>query len=366
MDFSTLVDRPAQRAAVYEALLGPSRGAHIVGQRGSGKTTLAQVIADQMVDVFRGGVAYVAANPMMTLESAFSRHFSPRLLERSLLIIDDADFLLPRASNDIAFLQKQEQRLSFLLISTGITDIGRDLPIIRLGPLSMGQIEDLMRKRFHYQNQQFSREISKLSGGDLWKLIAILTLISSTKEGAQKVLTWLQNFERVGILGPDGEPIARDQLIRSPIVTDVISANERLVTMVRVDPQLMHKLSSREFEELVAELLYKQGYDVELTPPSNDGGFDIRAARKDGVGEFLYLVECKRYSPTHPVGVSIVRSLHGVVQQQQATAGVVVTSSVFTRGAKEFQQSVPHTLSLRDYVELQRWLENTQARHSRA
>jgi restriction system protein len=77
------------------------------------------------------------------------------------------------------------------------------------------------------------------------------------------------------------------------------------------------------------------------------------------------LVECKKYAPKHKVGVQIVRALHGVVQQKRATAGLVATTSYFTRGAKEFRQELAHQMQLADYVELQNWLGGTIAPHLR-
>ena len=95
-------------------------------------------------------------------------------------------------------------------------------------------------------------------------------------------------------------------------------------------------LDHKMLKEIVAEILDKKGYEVTLTPASGDGGFDIFPAWKEGLGQFLYLVECKRYVPPNKVGAEIVRSLHGVVQLQRATAGAIVTTSFFTSGAEKF------------------------------
>ena len=70
-----------------------------------------------------------------------------------------------------------------------------------------------------------------------------------------------------------------------------------------------------------AEHDYKiRGYDVELTPQTRDGGKDIYAARRDDLGTFLYIVECKRYAPDNPVGVEVIRALHGVADIDRVTA----------------------------------------------
>jgi restriction system protein len=121
---------------------------------------------------------------------------------------------------------------------------------------------------------------------------------------------------------------------------------------------LAWRLPPRKFEEIVAEILCKQGFSIELTPASGDGGFDIYAARRDGLGSFLYLVECKRYVPPNKVGVEVVRSLYGVIQTQRATAGAIVTTSYFTAGAQEFQRQVQYQMHLHDYLVLQRWIKD--------
>jgi restriction system protein len=126
--------------------------------------------------------------------------------------------------------------------------------------------------------------------------------------------------------------------------------------MLQRAPQLAWTLPPRKFEEIVAELLERMDYEVTLTPASGDGGFDIYAARKDGLGKFLFLVECKRYVPPHKVGVQVVRQLYGVLNAHRANAGAIVTTSFFTAGAEQFRSQVPHQMQLHDYIKLQDWI----------
>ena len=135
---------------------------------------------------------------------------------------------------------------------------------------------------------------------------------------------------------------------------------EKLFEAAETNPNALYTMSPREFELLVAELLHRQGYSIEVTPPSKDGGIDIYAAQSSEISNFLFLVECKRYARHNPVQVDVVRSLYGNVAKKQATAGLVVTSSTFTRGARAFQREVAHQLSLRDYVDLHKWLARTR------
>ena len=133
--------------------------------------------------------------------------------------------------------------------------------------------------------------------------------------------------------------------------------NEELVKYLAEHPKRLYSLNPRKFEELVEAIFRDFGYDVVLTPRSRDGGLDIRAIRKDSVGTLLYLIECKRYAETRPVGVEIVRSLYGVTANEHASCGLIVTTSHFTRGAKEFADKLRYQVSLRDYNDLVSWIK---------
>ncbi|WP_106917105.1 restriction endonuclease [Chryseobacterium aurantiacum] len=133
--------------------------------------------------------------------------------------------------------------------------------------------------------------------------------------------------------------------------------NKRLIRDLAKTPDLMYKLTSRQFEELVAELFVQEGYEVELTKSTVDGGKDIYAAKTTVFGQFLYVVECKKYSPENKVGVNVLRSLYGVVQNEKVTSGIIVTSSYFTKNARNFQQNIKHQLQLNDFNNLCKWLE---------
>ncbi len=100
----------------------------------------------------------------------------------------------------------------------------------------------------------------------------------------------------------------------------------------------------------------RKGYDVELTPATRDGGKDIYVAHKNDLGSFLYLVECKNYNPTRKVEVDVVRNLYGVVSAENATCGIIATTSYFTKQAQDFQQSVKFRMSLNDFNSIKQWL----------
>lgn len=122
-------------------------------------------------------------------------------------------------------------------------------------------------------------------------------------------------------------------------------------------PELLYSLPPRKFEELVAAVFRNNGFEVELTPETRDGGVDIVAVQKNGFGgNTLHLVECKRYLPENKVSIGIVQRMLGVVEQHRATQGIIVTTSSFSREAHICAQSSQYRLGLNGYTDLSKWL----------
>ena len=122
----------------------------------------------------------------------------------------------------------------------------------------------------------------------------------------------------------------------------------------------IYRLEPRKFEELVAELLTRTDYKVELTPPKSDGGRDILAYHESELGRHLHLFECKRYALHNKVGVHLVRSLFGVLSDENATSAILITTSEFTRGALQLEARNAHRLALRDHRYLQEWIRRVR------
>ncbi|RYG98628.1 MAG: restriction endonuclease [Alphaproteobacteria bacterium] len=131
---------------------------------------------------------------------------------------------------------------------------------------------------------------------------------------------------------------------------------QELLERLAGDPKELFSMHPRAFEELVARLMERMGFKVELTKQTRDGGRDVLALKDDGLLQSLYLVECKRYAPDRIVGVDRVRSLYGVLMAERATAGIVVTTSRFTAGAVSFAGELRYQMQLKDYDDLLRWI----------
>jgi len=127
-----------------------------------------------------------------------------------------------------------------------------------------------------------------------------------------------------------------------------------LNTLIR-DPSLHRELNWRTFERLLAAILERLGYEIELQRGTKDGGTDIIAIkRQTEFGAHRYLVQAKRWSAK--VGIEPVRELLFLRQHVGATKACLATTSTFTAGARQLAREYQWCLELRDYERLQDWI----------
>ena len=85
---------------------------------------------------------------------------------------------------------------------------------------------------------------------------------------------------------------------------EILAVQDSLLALARERPAFLDEISPRQFEELLQELLLEQGFDVELTATTRDGGCDLIAVSRDQLGiKTKYVVEAKHYSRLNKVGV---------------------------------------------------------------
>lgn len=167
----------------------------------------------------------------------------------------------------------------------------------------------------------------------------------------------LEPFEAPTLVDITGKPIPKEEDVPSRIITVTQDLRDGLLSQVAENPELLYDISPREFELFVCQILVKQGFDVSVTPASKDGGKDLLVAAQGELGSFMVYVECKKYAKNRPVGVEIVRELYGTIEADRVTAGLLATTSTFTRGAREFQRTIEHRMALADFFNLLDWLE---------
>jgi RNA polymerase sigma factor (sigma-70 family) len=157
---------------------------------------------------------------------------------------------------------------------------------------------------------------------------------------------------RTTLLRPDGTPADPASAETREFEIRVAEVSDELIQALMANPDLLYELAPRRFEELVAELYDRRGFEVVLTPPTGDDGVDVYVVRHDELGSSLTVVQCKRYAARNKIGAALVRELQGSVSALRASAGVLLTTSFFTKGARRIEEQFKYQLTLHDYFDL--------------
>lgn len=139
-----------------------------------------------------------------------------------------------------------------------------------------------------------------------------------------------------------GDQCAPEAPVRSPMPEDQALRRAMLLAM---DPVEFERHVMSFFEGPDTE-------DVSITRQTGDKGIDGFAKHSNG----LIVVQCKRNASANPVGGPAVRDFSGAMLFHQAWRGYLVTTSGFTRDAKEIAHARGNLL-LVDMNDLVRWPE---------
>jgi hypothetical protein len=182
-----------------------------------------------------------------------------------------------------------------------------------------------------------------------------------------KMLTGEESKEIFSVLGgqlysfSDGFLLPEEKIITTVRPT-IMSATDKLIDKLRMQPESIYDLSPRQFEELLANLLSDMGWEVELTKATRDGGKDILAYLDTDLGKMLCLVEAKKYRKDRKIGVDLVRTLYGTLCDHQANSAMLITTSSFSPDAKAFQKRHEYQLRLRAFGDIALWIKNYKNR----
>lgn len=123
-----------------------------------------------------------------------------------------------------------------------------------------------------------------------------------------------------------------------------------------------NRISPRDFEHLIADLLTALGFEVELTAATRDGGIDIIATQKraDPFGGNVlserWMVQTKLYRDRR-VGVEFLREVVGLTQMhKEFDQALVVTTGQLTSVATEYLASLRSRVRVIEGTELRRLL----------
>lgn len=140
---------------------------------------------------------------------------------------------------------------------------------------------------------------------------------------------------------------------------DAMSAASAILNAALVDDLggAIRSITPQRFERLILDLLIAMGYgggDIEngrMTKASGDGGID-GIINEDALGLDAVYVQAKRYAPDNTVGRPDIQRFIGSLTGEGATKGVFVTTSSFSREAREYVGRIQQRVVLIDGVAL--------------
>jgi restriction system protein len=355
----TFVGRKTELDRLASEFRGGARGFPdmpivVTGPAGIGKTALVGEFVRQFET--RRRVVWISCREFARDASAFDEAMRSRISDDSmrdvLVVLDGADEI-PKEK----FREALRRVVNFKRVRTVIVTSRNELElrgerVLRLEGLLSTEMEDLIEGKLH---GSLSRESILKVAGIVNGHPLTLSLIAKMAESLDP-----EQFRRVldGHLYDlnDDSPADKKSLIAvaRPII---ISANEAMIAGLKKQPRDIFKLTPRQYEELVAELLHDIGYEVTLTQATRDGGKDILASMRTELGEFLCLVEAKHYREDRKIGVSLVRTLYGTLCDYQASSAMLVTTSSYSKDAQALQKKHKYELSLRNYTDVVGWIQ---------
>lgn len=282
-----------------------------------------------------------------------------------------------------------------IIVNTSITRIQQQIinsvnrPIFQLNDLS-SQLDLLKGKNttatnviLQSCNNQLNKNLTSLSsnlfGVDALQQLSKIKLLSLPPSFWSEVN--ISDDNKYDTYNTDEIELSKktDEIIISKIISPDIELNPKLVTdntaiitatpvisevidYIAQNPNIMYQLTPREFEMFIAEFYTKLGYKAECTKETRDGGKDIILSQKNHAGNFVYYVECKKYSPKNHIGVGVIRNFQSVMANDHVNGGFVATTSFFTKDSRKYIQdnNLQYMFHLHDFNYISSTLEGFQ------
>ena len=191
------------------------------------------------------------------------------------------------------------------------------------------------------------------TGAGAWRLTAKgRALIENHPSGldeatVRQIVKESQNVGDESETESEVEPAATQQTPDERIDLAVLELNSGIAR------ELLNRIAQAPpafFEQLVLDVLHSMGYgqnesDLQHVGRSGDGGID-GIVSLDKLGLEKIFVQAKRWQG--PVGRPEVQAFYGALAGRRARKGILFTTSVFTREAREFAEHVSETIVLVD------------------
>jgi len=196
----------------------------------------------------------------------------------------------------------------------------------------------------HYTNK--SREVSvsvirEMLGTALLESLNKVIIISNTpfSKEARNVMSKQLPIELelidIDALKAWGARLCVSDSLQDQARTIISNFSRDLALLIAKDSLILEVIEWRDLERIIAEIFYKMGFKVELTPPSKDGGRDIILECKIFNEKNTFIVEIKHWRSGQRVGASMIKDFLKVILKEKREGGIFLSTYGYCDNAFE-------------------------------
>jgi Holliday junction resolvasome RuvABC ATP-dependent DNA helicase subunit len=340
----------------------------LCGSQGSGKATLARLIADEM------GVRMAAERGDAIGTPRDLANVVANLGQCGILFVDDIHHLTTDVENALCELMDDQQVHVLINYGGARKSVHLQLPQITiLGATDQPEyLSPRLIRRF-----QHTYDFAVCDYCDVLHLIkrrsivlgmeadekALGEMARHASRQAQHLVDWTRDYARLWGYDAVTAEVAREVLDTLQPHPSLSEGPVDAPTPIRLRSRL-YPLTWEEFEDQVARLFDALGYQhVRLTPRAADGGKDIIMEWADPLhGTRQLYVECKHWKVNSVVGQKAVQRLHAaLLANPEVHEGVLVTTGTFSEKAVAYASQVG-TILLVDRWKLEELIAQAEMR----
>ena len=188
--------------------------------------------------------------------------------------------------------------------------------------------------------------------------LAVIEFIEATDESLNRNLKFRTDYE---VVEWDGG-IELSKLFNSEIISDdpEVYLDQRFLDYLAKNEGKLEKIHWRNFERLCAEFFKRKGFVVELSPPTNDGGIDIRIWSDENFKKVspLIVIQCKRHKKSNKVDIEYIKAFWTDLLFEKAKRGLLATTSHIAPGGIKICKVRKWPLSFAENESVKKWVKS--------
>lgn len=188
--------------------------------------------------------------------------------------------------------------------------------------------------------------------------VAVIEFIEAIGEYQNRSFKFRNNYD---VIEWDGG-IELSKLFNGEIIPEnpEIYFDQRFLDYLAKNEGQLEMINWRNFERLCAEFFKRKGFIVKLSPPTKDGGIDIRIWSEKELNKNppLIVIQCKRYKKSNKVEIEYIKALWADLTFENAKKGLLATTSHIAPGGVKICKVRKWPLSFAENENVKKWIKS--------